>query len=163
LPQFRLALAGLAALALATLPGVAQAVPRDVGILTCLLANSEDAAQPQMQDMLCAFRPSDRPEEIYLGTAHLLAADQQPRRIRVMIWIVKGPPDVSDSAGLLQQTYAAEPNAFGGHAPTLVGDTDASIVLQPLADSPPLSGADKRRSAAELIVVVALRLKSTAG
>jgi hypothetical protein len=45
----------------------------------------------------------------------------------------------------------------------LLGDTNRSIVLQPLADSPQSSGADERRLAAELIVVVALRLKSTAG
>lgn len=116
-----------------------------------------------MQDMLCAFRPGNRPEETYLGTAHLLAADQQPAAPRVMIWIVKSSPDASESVGLLQQTYAADQSAVAGHAPMLFGDTNRSIVLQPLADSPPLSGADKRRSAAELIVVVALRLKSTAG
>jgi hypothetical protein len=108
-------------------------------------------------------RPGNRPEETYLGTAHLLAADPQPSRMRVMIWIVKAPPDAPESAGLLQQTYAADPNALAGRAPMLLGDTNPSIVLQPLADSPPLSGADKRRPAAERIVVVALRLKSTAG
>lgn len=136
---------------------------RDIGILTCSLVDSQDAAQPQMQDMQCAFRPGNLPEETYLGTAHLLAADQQPGRMRVMIWIVKASPDASESAGLLQQTYAADPGAPAGRAPMLLGDTNPSIVLQPLADSRPLSGEDKRRPAAELIVVVALRLKSTAG
>jgi hypothetical protein len=130
---------------------------RDIGILTCLLVDSQDAAQPQMQDMQCAFRPGNLPEETYPGTAHLLAADQQPSRMRVMIWIVKASPEASESAGLLQQTYTADPSAPAGRAPMLFGDTNPAI------GSRPLSGEDKRRPAAELIVVVALRLKSTAG
>jgi hypothetical protein len=72
-------------------------------------------------------------------------------------------PEASESAGLLQQTYAADPSAPAGRASMLFGDTNPAIVLQPLADSRPLRGEDKRRPAAELIVVVALRLKSTAG
>jgi hypothetical protein len=79
-----------------------------------------------------------------------------------MMWIVKGAFATTEAAGLLQQMYAADPAAPPGHAPALIGESNSSIILQPMADSQALSAADKRQPAAgALVVLVALKLRST--
>ena len=80
----------------------------------------------------------------------------------VMIWVVKGIPGTAGSpAGLLQQVYAADVAANPGHAPPLIGETNMSIVLQAMADAQAPPGADTKRVAIAMIVLVTLRLKST--
>src|SRR5262249_54090352 len=115
--------------------------------------------------MLCAFRPSNRgPEETYTGTLQYLVSDRQPPNARVMIWIVKAPSGTTETAGLLQQTYAADPAAPVGHAPALIGESNVLIVLQPMADSQaPTATGQRQPVTGALIVRVALRLKSTSG
>ena len=151
---------------------VAQEARRDIGLLTCELAESgqaqsgtEAAPQRQTLDVLCAFRPGNRgPEETYTGTLQNLVGDQQLTNTRVIIWIVRGSSATTESAGLLQQVYAADPAAPAGHAPALIGESNSAIVLLPMADSQVLTATGKRQPVVgALIVLVALRLKSTSG
>lgn len=167
-----LTLAGLAVLVVISSPALAQEAWRDIGVLTCELAQSQEAqggteaaSQRSTQDILCAFRPGSRgPEETYTGTLQYLVSDRQPPNTRVMIWIVKAPPATTEAAGLLQQIYAADPAAPVGHQPALVGESNASIVLQPMADSQaPTAAGQRQQAVGTLIVLVALRLKSTSG
>jgi hypothetical protein len=163
-------LTGLAMLAAASCPAVTQEARREIGVLTCELAQSQEAqaaseaaSQRPTQSMLCAFRPGNRgPEETYTGTLQYLVADRQLPNTRVMIWIVKASSATMETAGLLQQTYAADPAAPVVHAPALIGESNGSIILQPMADSP-VPTATGQSAAAALIVLVALRLKSTSG
>jgi hypothetical protein len=164
------ALASLAALTLAHPVAVAQELRRDIGVLTCDLAKSggvrsgsEATPQRQTRHMLCAFRPSiSGPEETYTGTMQSLMEDQQLSNGHMMMWIVKGAFATTEAAGLLQQIYVADPAAPPGHAPALIGESNSSIVLQPMADSQAPRAADKQQPAAgALVVLVALKLRST--
>lgn len=165
-----LVLAGLAILGACSSPALAQGARRDIGVLTCDLAQSQEGqgeteSQRLTQDMLCMFRPGNRgPEETYTGTLQYLVSGRQPSDARVKIWIVKAAPGTTTTAGLLQQTYAADPAAPVGQAPALIGESNATIVLQPMADSQALSATGQRQPVTgALIVLVALRLKSTSG
>ena len=149
---------------------MAQEARRDIGVLTCELAQSQEGqggteSQRPTQDMLCVFRPVNRgPEETYTGTLQYLVSDRQPPNARVMIWIVKAPSGTTETAGLLQQTYAADRAAPVGHAPALIGESNVSIVLQPMADSQaPTTTGQPQPVTGALIVRVVLRLKSTSG
>jgi hypothetical protein len=79
-----------------------------------------------------------------------------------MIWVVKVSPATRRSIGLLQQLYAADRSARTTHPPLLIGQTNSAIVLQTLADAEALTGADKRSSAAATVVLIALKLLSSA-
>jgi hypothetical protein len=166
----QLAMATLALLALASTAGVGQDVRRDIGVLTCELAESKEArsgtelgSQRQTREMVCAFRPGNNsPEEIYTGTVQSLVEDKPLTHNRVMIWIVKGSLATTESAGLLQQIYAADPSAPLGQAPALIGESNVSIVLQPMADSKAPTTSDGRQPpVGALVVFVALKLRST--
>src|SRR5262245_5927195 len=72
--------------------------------------------------------------------------------------------------GMLQQTYAADASAAPGHAPPLIGETNSSIILQAMVDTPPLADTDKKRrprsaqprpSVLSTITLVTLTLTST--
>lgn len=155
----------MVALAAVVGPAPAQDARRDIGTLSCMLLANADAARPQLRELLCAFRQDHGgPEETYTGTAQALAADPQPGSVRALIWIVRAQPATTTITGLLQQAYAADPAAAVGRAPMLIGEWNATIALQPFADSPPSATADigGRPPAAALIVAVSLRLKSTA-
>jgi hypothetical protein len=71
---------------------------------------------------------------------------------------------------MLQQTYAADASAPPGHAPPLIGETNSSIILQAMSDTPPLADRNKKRtprsahprpSVPSTIVLVVLTLTST--
>jgi len=166
-------LASLVALALAPDVTAAQEPQRDIGVLTCDLVDAGEAPggtetaapQRQLREMRCAFRPGNLgPEETYAGTLQSLVEDPSLADGRAMMWIVKGSSATKELAGLLQQTYVADPAAPAGQVPALIGESDSSIILQPMADSRVLAAADRRQPpAGALIVMVALKLKSTSG
>lgn len=110
-----------------------------------------------------AFRPSHSgAEETYTGTVQSVGRDQELSDRRVMIWVVKGTSATGKSPGLLQQIYAADPTATLEHAALLIGESNSEIVLQAMADSQAPTAADKRQpTASTMIVLVALKLKST--
>jgi hypothetical protein len=112
--------------------------------------------------MICIFRPSNSgPEEVYAGAFQAIGEDQQPSHELAMIWIVKGSRGMPQTAGLLQQVYAADRSAPSPHPPPLIGEKNSAIVLQTLADAQALNGADKQSHASGIIVLVALKLLSS--
>jgi hypothetical protein len=134
--------------------------------LTCDLVagrnGNEGPSQRQTRDLSCTFRPGSLgPEETYTGTLQYLVGERQPESTRVLIWIVKALPTTAATPGLLQQIYAADPGAPTGHAPALIGESNGSIILQPMADSP--ASNEPRAMTGTLIVLVTLTLTSTSG
>ena len=163
-------LIGLTALVWAHGVASAQQARMDIGLLTCGLVQgdetpSETDAAPlrQTREVLCAFRPiNSGAEETYTGALRSVGLEKELSEKRVMIWVVKGIPGTAGSpAGLLQQVYAADAAANAGHAPPLIGETNMSIVLQAMADAQAPPGADTKRVAIAMIVLVTLKLKST--
>jgi hypothetical protein len=171
----RLCLYRLAALIALVFPhgivsGSAQQARTEVGLLTCDLTQGEDAesgadAAPlrETRDLFCAFRPTNGgPEETYTGTLRSVGLEKELSEKRAMIWVVKGTRATMGLPGVLQQFYAADLAANPGHSPPLIGETNVSIVLHTLADEQAPAGAHNRRQIANgIIVLVALRLKST--
>jgi len=157
------------ALALPFAAGTAEQPQLEIGVLTCNLAESEEAngagdatSGPPIRGMVCVFRPTNSgPEEIYRGAVQIMGKDHDLPGGRAIIWIVKATPKIERSPGMLQQTYAADASAAPGHAPPLIGETNSSIILQTMADTPPLADKDKHPAEPSTIVLVALTLTST--
>jgi hypothetical protein len=165
-----LMLASVSTLALVCAAAAPQETRRDIGILTCDLAESaetpsgvEASRKPQTRDIVCAFRPSTSgPEETYSGILQSVLDEPPPFGRHAMIWIVKGLASTENSPGLLQQTYAVDLMAPAGHPPALIGESNSSITLQPMTDSQAPAAGDKRPpGAGNLVVLVALKLRST--
>lgn len=153
-------LPALAALALLPLAAPAHGARTEIGVLTCSLGRSESPPGAteapggrQDREMLCAFRPRHSPEEIYSGSLQGFGDDALSAG-RTMIWIVTRTQASEISAGLLQQAYAADPATPPGHTPPLVGESNASIVLQTMADKHQQTGGGT------VIVLITLRLRS---
>jgi hypothetical protein len=163
-------LSGAAALALMPITALAQDARTDIGLLTCSLAASGEAdggadvaAMLLVKKMLCTFRPNNSgPEETYTGAYESVDQDHQPAGGRVMIWIVKSTAETKRSAGLLQQAYAMDRTASSRHPPPLIGETNSTIVLQPMTDAQAQAAADKQPMSS-IIVLVALELWSSPG
>jgi len=109
--------------------------------------------------MLCVFRPSNGPEEVYAGTYQTIGQDQVQLHNQAMIWVVKASLATQGSSGLLQQLYAADRSAPSPHPPPLIGETNSAIVLQTCQRA--LNGADKQSDTGATIVLVALKLLSS--
>ena len=168
----------LIALALAFAAGSAEQPQLEIGVLICSLAESEEANSaggvttgPEIRRMVCVFRPANSgPAEVYRGAVQIMGKDHDLPAGRAIIWIVKGTQTTERSPGMLQQTYAPDASAAPGHAPPLIGETNSSIILQAMADTPPLADRNKKRrprvahplpGVPSTIVLVALTLTST--
>ena len=162
-------LIGLAALGLAHVPASAQDARMDMGFLTCSFsieaeatAATDPAAGPQMRDMLCTFKPLKiGPEETYAGGFQSVGKEEGVPGRRAMIWIVKGPQGLEMSAGVLQQSYAAEAGLSAGNAPILVGENNKQIVLQAMSDAREQATDRTMAVPGAMIVLVSLTLRST--
>ena len=161
-------LMGVALLALASAPGSAQEMRMEIGLLTCSLAENNEARVPtgaaserRTQEMLCAFKPTNNgPEETYAGTLESIGQEQEGSARRVMIWVVKSKLAAEGLPGMLQQTYAADPAAIRDDAPRLIGETNSSIVLVAMADRHDRTTSDKKQPPSA-IVSVTLQLRTT--
>jgi len=157
----------VAVLALAYSSAFAQELRVDIGLLICgpgegaEIEGGNDALSGESSKMLCVFRPSHGPEEVYAGTYQTIGQDQVQLHNQAMIWVVKASLATRRSTGLLQQLYAADRSAPSPHPPPLIGETNSAIVLQTLADAQLNNGADKQSQAGATIVLVALKLLSS--
>jgi hypothetical protein len=141
----------------------------DIGLLTCTIAERDEAdtarsatSDREIRKMVCTFRPvRSSPEETYSGAFEIVADGLQLSPDRTMIWIVKGTPETKWSPGVLQQAYVADPAAAHGHAPLLIGESNTSIALLELADTPPLTAREKQPASRGRVVVLALSLMSS--
>ena len=165
--MFKCLLSVIAVLALAYSSASAQEVRVDIGLLLCgpgegaEIESGNDALSGQQGKILCVFRPSNGPEEVYAGIYQTIGQDQVQLHNQAMIWVVKASLATRRSTGLLQQLYAADRSAPSPHPPPLIGETTSAIVLQTLADARALDGADKQSNTAATIVLVALKLVSS--
>jgi len=72
----------IAVLTLAYSSASAQEVRVDIGLLTCgpgesaEIESRNDALSGEPRKMLCVFRPSNGPEEVYAGTYQTIGQDQ---------------------------------------------------------------------------------------
>ena len=153
-PRYALALVSLALIALTLAPPArsAEESQLEIGVLTCGLAESEDDSAgdvrsgSEIRSMVCVFRPvNSGPEEVYRGGVQIIGQDHDLLAGRAIIWIVKSTATTTRSPGMLQQTYAADASAAPGHAPPLIGETNSSIILRAMADTPPLADTNKNR------------------
>ena len=79
--------------------------------------------------MTCGFKPTGSgAEERYVGTIRT-RDEAAPAGKIVLVWAVIGPANMKMSAGILAQRFAKGGRA-SGQPPTLVGETNSSIVLQ---------------------------------
>jgi hypothetical protein len=132
-----------------------------LGNLTCSVGGEaeSEATAVRARKIFCVFRLSDSDtDEIYVGTAFFSDLSAFPASRRSLSWIVKGPREVMQAPGGLEQTYMA----LGGEAKDdtpLVGKQMAAIALHPLAVHDGLETvvpAESSRAA-----VIDLKLKST--
>jgi hypothetical protein len=115
-------LAGLIVLWCLATAALAQA-RTNIGVLTCTLGD-----QPG-RNMTCGFKPTGSgAEERYAGTIRRRDQGMATGKL-VLVWAVIGPADTKLSAGILAQRFAKSGSA-SGQPPTLVGETNSSIVLQ---------------------------------
>ena len=109
-------LVGLIALAVAPYLVLAQTAPKEIGVLTCSLAeNGEDSrGDAASRKMLCVFRPANSgPEETYTGDFQAIG-----QRHGVMIWVVTAttamdtiPPGALTSGAYDCQVTVLDPTA----------------------------------------------------
>jgi hypothetical protein len=132
----------LAAFSLVATSSVVAETRTEIGVLTCALAEpnalSESATTQSARNVLCWFRPfRNGPEETYRGTVAGAGQERELFKRHVMIWLVRAQPTTQSSPGLLQQSYAADPGAPLGYAPSLIGEARPALVLEPLAEQEP--------------------------
>lgn len=141
----------------------------DIGILTCSVADSEDAQRAgetgplsQTREMICAFRPmTSGAEETYTGTFQAVGEDQALSSRRVLIWTVKGTFATKTASGLLQQAYAADPAAVTAHAAPLIGESDSTLVLHSMDEVAASTAQDGKAVLKGFVVLVVLKLRSS--
>ena len=82
-----------------------------------------------------------------------------------LLWLVKAPSMMSTPPGFLQQSYASDPKTPAGQIPDMIGQANAGIVLQSMADKKEgsTSTKDKSPALATIVLELLLKLKSTTG
>ena len=146
---------------------IAQTATDEVGVLTCTLAEAGDAPGSdtggQIRDALCSFQPRKGAVETYIGK--IRGFSLSPDATTTVIWLVKAPTGTSLDVGFLEQTYATDPKASAEQMAPLIGEKDASIVLQSKSDKQEGSASAPQKASPTGFVItgVGLKLKSTSG
>jgi hypothetical protein len=141
----------------------------EVGLLECNLSEPIDAegsgtgTAAQNRHILCAFKLKDGIKATYTGKAWVVNLPAKEKR--TLLWLVKAPSTMSTPPGFLEQSYASDPKTPAGQVPDMIGQANAGIVLQSMADKKEGSASTKDKSPELGIVVleVELKLKSTTG
>jgi Protein of unknown function (DUF992) len=149
--------------------GSAQQSVVDIGLLACTVAERDEAdtargatSAREIRKMICTFRPvRSSPEETYSGAIEIVADGLRLSPDRTMIWIVKGTAETKWPPGALQQAYVADPTATLGHPPLLIGETNTSIALLELADTPTPIDREKQPASRGRVVLLALSLMTS--
>jgi hypothetical protein len=162
----------LAAVVMATCwPYLAMAEQADIeiGVLTCALAESPEAAPSnapaaggQKREGLCTFKPKKGAEETYAGTFEGVSISAD--RTRTVIWVVKTVSGVATlGPGVLEQSYATDPAKATDQMASLIGETNSAIALHSMSDKSEGSASAPTKPAPTGFVIlgVALKLKSS--
>jgi hypothetical protein len=152
----------------------AQPDPKDIGVLTCMAADTNESvplgagpvppgagesAPGKSLRLLCTFKPrEDAPEETYVGVIQLVG-EIGPLDGRAMMWTVKGSSVPVAPAGLLQQTYSPSGQQQAGQVTPLTGDDDNSLILQSMSEQ--AEGIPKTEAPGVVITAMALTLKAS--
>ena len=101
--------------------------------------------------------------ETYIGK--IRGFSQSPDATTTVIWLVKAPTGTRLDVGFLEQTYATDPKASAEQMAPLIGEKDASIVLQSMSDKQEGSASAPQKASPTGFVItgVELKLKSTSG
>src|SRR5262245_473622 len=130
-----------------------------LGNLTCSFGEAVETETDasRAQKILCVFDSlATGTEELYEGTAYFATGTAASGS---KSWIVKGPPDMMQDAGGLEQSYAIRGMADGSTAePALIGKDTDDIALHPVTAP---EAQDPARSAAQASAVD-LKLRTTA-
>jgi len=135
-----------------------------LGILTCDLeepAKSSEAAtsgaESRVRNAACTFKGKAGNEEEYTGQVQGVSLSPDART--TVIWVVKGDRARPPAAGLLEQSYAADPGSPADSAAPMIGEPDSSLSLQSMSDKPAGSVSDPGKAPPKGYVITGLRLK----
>ncbi len=153
-----------------TVDAAARARPFAVGEVTCSViapqavgdsvAPAQARAVAQARKVACKFRPGiNGTEETYIGTLQGAGQVEALFDKGVVMLLVKQARSSAVTPGMLAQTYSADATMRAGLATPLTGDTNASVILQPMFERG-LGDADKEAPVA-LIVRIELKLRSS--
>jgi hypothetical protein len=141
----------------------AHAKPFVVGQVVCSVIG-DSAAEPgsvaQGREVSCQFKPGiGATTETYIGT--LRGAGQVDALFGrgVVMLLVKQVGSNMVAPGMLEQTYSADATTRAGRSTPLIGDTNNSLILQPLIERAP--GEDARQVSDALLVQIELKLRSS--
>jgi Protein of unknown function (DUF992) len=140
-----------------------------LGVLTCTLAEGEAAAPgdapvaSQKRDALCTFMAKSGVEETYIGKFQ--GVTTTPSHNKALMWVVKSASGSAAHPGLLQQTYTADPAKPADHKSPIIGEVNADIQLQTMADENEgnASVSEKPPPRGFVVIGVELKLTSSAG
>lgn len=132
-----------------------------LGTLTCRLTGPSEANPDALaRDVLCEFRPGTHgADETYSGTVKGAGRTSEVFGTGTIMLEVKGSASLALKPGMLQQVYTADAarGSVAAAAP-LTGETNSSIVLQPVDEQEGRVAEGKARPDA-MIVQVDLKLR----
>ena len=157
-----------AAAALVTLPTTLLAYNPsvEVGMLSCALAGNQGTTgavtMGKALDVVCEFRLGrSGASETYVGTLQYVGQIKEVFNDGTALLVVKAPASTKPVAGMLQQKYGAERAAQGTAQVPLGGETNSSVVLQPLKEKFDQPTMALGGPAAGSIIAVELELKAS--
>jgi len=137
-------------------------LPIEIGVLTCTLGPAIDS--PAAREMLCSFKPGKNgAEETYVGALKSInAAGPLPEKA-TLLWTVRAPTGMALTAGLLQQSYAADSATPAGQTAPLVGERHNDITLHTMEEKKEGSASKEKPDVPRFtITAIELKLKSSA-
>jgi hypothetical protein len=134
----------------------------NLGVLACGFfgagpaeADGADIAA-QVRDMLCFFKLRSGAEETYSGKLLSVSLGEQNE---TLLWLVKAPfTETAPAPGLLQQSYEPDAKSPQDQAHTLVGEANAAIILQSMADNSEKGTSAPGKSPAGDLAILRLEL-----
>lgn len=146
---------------------IAEKAYVEIGALTCTLGGPGEALATsasfagQKRDALCTFRPRSGADETYAAKIQGvgISADQK----KTLIWVVQNVFAKIGGAGMLEQSYAADPQKALEQEQPMIGEVNPDIVLHSMTDEREgsASAPEKARPRGFLIRSLELTLKST--
>jgi hypothetical protein len=143
--------------------GSAHAKPFVVGQVVCTVMG-DTAAEPgsvaQGREVSCQFKPGiSGTAETYTGTLRGAGQVEALFGKGVVMLLVKQVGSNMVTPGMLEQTYSADATTRAGQATPLIGDTNNTLILQPMIERVP--GAEAKQNPDALLVQIELKLQSS--
>jgi len=140
-----------------------HAKPFVVGQVVCSVigdAAADPGAVAQGREVSCQFNPGiGATTETYVGTLRGAGQVNALFGRGVIMLLVKQVGSNAVAPGMLEQTYSADAKTRAGRTTPLVGDTDNSLILQPMIERAP--GEEAKQLPDALLVQVELKLRTS--